>query len=42
MKVFRKEKEITLGPKEYKLLDFLIKQPKSLFKRAVVRTCLGR
>ena len=42
MKVFRKEKEITLGPKEYKLLDFLITTKKSVFKRAVVRTCLGR
>ena len=43
MKVFRKEKEITLGPKEYKLLDFLIKQPKRVYsRRAVVRTCLGR
>ena len=33
MKVFRKEKEITLGPKEYKLLDFLIKQPKRVYSR---------
>ena len=38
MKVFRKEKEITLGP--YKLLDFLIKQPKRVY--SIVRTCLGR
>ena len=33
MKVFRKEKEISLGPKEYKLLDFLIKQPKRVYSR---------
>lgn len=33
MKVFRKEKEITLGPKEYKLLNFLIKQPKRVYSR---------
>ena len=33
MKVFRKEKEINLGPKEYKLLDFLIKQPKRVYSR---------
>ena len=33
MKVFRKEKEIFLGPKEYKLLDFLIKQPKRVYSR---------
>ena len=33
MKVFRNEKEITLGPKEYKLLDFLIKQPKRVYSR---------
>ena len=33
MKVFRKEKEIYLGPKEYKLLDFLIKQPKRVYSR---------
>ena len=33
MKVFMKEKEISLGPKEYKLLDFLIKQPKRVYSR---------
>jgi two-component system phosphate regulon response regulator PhoB len=33
MKVFRKEKEISLGPKEYKLLDFLIKHPKRVYSR---------
>ena len=33
MKVFSKEKEISLGPKEYKLLDFLIKQPKRVYSR---------
>ena len=33
MKVSRKEKEINLGPKEYKLLNFLIKQPKRVYSR---------
>ena len=33
MKVFRQENEITLGPKEYKLLNFLIKQPKRVYSR---------
>ena len=33
MKVSRNEKEINLGPKEYKLLNFLIKQPKRVYSR---------
>ena len=33
MKVSRKEKEINLGPKEYKLLNFLINQPKRVYSR---------
>jgi two-component system phosphate regulon response regulator PhoB len=32
-KVFRDEKEIKLGPTEYKLLDFLIKSPQRVYSR---------
>lgn len=32
-KVFRDDKEIKLGPKEYKLLDFLIKSPQRVYSR---------
>ena len=32
-KVFRENKEIKLGPIEYKLLDFLIKSPKRVYSR---------
>ncbi len=33
VKVYRKDKEINLGPKEYKLLNFMIKQPKRVYSR---------
>lgn len=33
IKVYRKDKEINLGPKEYKLLNFMIKQPKRVYSR---------
>ncbi len=33
VKVYRKGKEINLGPKEYKLLNFMIKQPKRVYSR---------
>jgi two-component system phosphate regulon response regulator PhoB len=32
-KVFREDKEIKLGPTEYKLLDFLIKSPQRVYSR---------
>jgi two-component system phosphate regulon response regulator PhoB len=32
-KVFRDDKEIKLGPTEYKLLDFLIKSPQRVYSR---------
>ena len=33
MKVYRQNKEVSLGPKEFKLLDFLITQPKRVYSR---------
>ena len=33
MKVYRQNKEVSLGPKEFKLLDFLISQPKRVYSR---------
>ena len=33
MKVYRQNKEVSLGPKEFKLLDFLIIQPKRVYSR---------
>ena len=33
VKVYRKDKEINLGPKEYKLLNFMIKQQKRVYSR---------
>ena len=32
-RVYRKDKEITLGPTEFKLLDFFIKNPKRVYSR---------
>ena len=33
MKAYRQNKEVSLGPKEFKLLDFLITQPKRVYSR---------